>query len=370
MYPVTDRFLDAVTRSHTAVVVAQVHDRTLNQYVDLRVLDGSVTIDRTADVNRTVTLTLVDDSGSLTVDDADDLLAPFGNELLLYRGVRFGPDDEELVPLGVFRLTDWDAADGPDGMTMSVSASDRSLVVQRATWEDPYVVVAGLPVEQAITDLLVDRYPGVAINLPSMVGTSRRLVLDGTDGDPWNDARQIAQGAGWELKFDAGGTVVAVLPTTPSSTPAVTYVEDEQAVLLDLRRGVSTAANVHNGVIATAENTDLVVPLRSLAVDDDPTSRTYYYGLFGKVPRRWHNPLATTQGQLDAGAQTLLDGILGANEDVSWRSITNPALDDNDVVNISRSRAGLDAVPVVLDVVQIPLTADAAMSSSGRRRFL
>lgn len=370
MWPVSPAFLDAVTRSHEAVVTAEVHDVSTDTVVPLGVTDGSVVIDRTADVNRTCRLTLVDETGTLTVHDAEDLLAPFGNELRVSRGVRYLDGTTEEVPLGVFRITDWEASESADGLVVAVSGSDRSLVVQRAIWEDPYVIPSGVAVETALTDLLVDRFPAVSVNLPSMGAETRKVVLDGADGDPWRDARTIAQGAGWELKFDGSGTVVAVKPSTPESEPSVTYLEGEQGVLLDLRRGVSTAANVYNAVLATAENTGLTTPLRSLVIDDDPSSPTYYHGPFGKVPRRWFSPLATTQTQLDESARTLLDGILGANEDIDFRQIVNPALDDNDVVLMSRAPTGLEDVTVVLDVIEIPLTAAGAMRCSGRRRFL
>lgn len=370
MYPVSDAFLAATGSAYQAAVTVHVNDPVTGDTLPLEPITGTVTVDRTRDVRRTITTELTDPTGTLTPADATDLLSPFGNELHAFRGVEFLDGTTELVPLGVFRLDDFDVGDGPDGITISLQGSDRSVVVQRARWESTYVIPSGTATETAIETLLSDRYPDVITNLPTMGATTPRVVLDGTEGDPWRDAVNLARAAGWELFLDGGGTVVAATTSTPDGTPDVTYTEGDQAVLLDLSRKVSTAASVYNGVIATAENTELPAPLRAVAWDDDPGSPTYYLGKFGKVPRRWSTPLVTSQGQLDQAAQSMLDGLLGANEDVSFRQVVNPALDANDVVEVTRTRAGLDAVRVVLDVVTIPLSPQDAMSASGRRRFL
>lgn len=366
----SDTVAALVGDSHQSVTQVVVRDPETSDEVELEILDGRVTIDRTRDVRRTVVARLTDPTGDLTPASAEDLLSPFGNELHVHRGVRLLDGTDELVPLGVFRLTDFVVSDGPDGLTIDLVGSDRAVAVQRAIWEDTYVIAAGTATEDAIADLLSDRYPTVVTNLPTMGADTPRVVYDGSDGDPWRDAVALARAAGWELHFDGIGEVVATRPATPDNDPVVVYEDGEQAVLLDLQRKVSTASSVYNGVIATAESTDLTVPLRSVVWDEDSDSPTYYLGKFGKVPRRWSTPLARTQGQLDAAAQSMLDGILGANEDVSFQQIVNPALAANDVVEVTRSQAGLDAVRVVLDVVEVPLSPTGSMSASGRRRFL
>lgn len=371
MYPVSAAFLTAVSGSHTPTQSVEVVDPSTGDRLALQPRPGAaVTIDRTRDVRRTFSGQLVDPTGALTPADADDLLSPFGNELEVSRGVRFPDGTDETVPLGVFRLTEFTVEDTVDGVVIELTGLDRSVVVQRAHWESTYVVASGTAVEDAIEALLADRYPSVQVNLPTMGSTTPRVVLDGADGDPWRDAVDLARAAGWELFFDGSGQVSAARPATPDGTPVVTYADGAQAVLVQLSRGVSTASSVYNGVIATAEGTGIDAPLRSVVWDDDSGSPTYYLGKFGMVPRRWSTPLATTQAQLDEAAQSMLDGILGANEDVEFQQVVNPALDANDVVEITRTRAGLDAVRVVLDVVEIPLAAADPMSASGRRRFL
>lgn len=370
MHPVSDAFLTEVAGPHDIATHVYVTDPDTGDTLELEVTGGQVTADRTRDVRRTVTATLTDPTGELTPVQAEDMLAPFGNELHVERGVAFPDGTTERVPLGVFRLTKVSAVDSPTGLKITVAGSDRSLVVQRAQWETTYVIPSGTTTEDAITDLLTDRYPDVSVNLPSMGATTPKVVLDGTEHDPWRDAVNLAKAAGWELHFDGTGAVVASRPATPSDEPVIDYLEGEQAVLLDLSREVSTEASVYNGVIATAEHSELDEPMRSVAWDDDSGSPTYYLGKFGMVPRRWSTSLATTQGQLDQAAQSMLDGLLGANEDVNWTQIVNPAIDANDVIRITRERAGLAAVRVVLDVVEIPLTAATAMSAAGRRRFL
>jgi hypothetical protein len=371
MYPVSAAFLTAVRQAHTATTLVHVIDGATGNPTVVQPVDLEVTIDRTRDVRRTVSGTIADPTGDLTPADADALLAPFGNELRMWRGVMFPAGTEETVPLGVFRLTDFTVNDGAGGVTIDIEGADRALVVQRNRWVDPYVITSGTPVEDAVADLLADRYPDVQTNFPTTGQTTPKVVLDaGAESDPWRDARELFRAAGYELYFDADGIAVATAPPTLDTNPTITYADGADAVLLDLSRQVSTAASVYNGVVAAGEGTELETPVRAEAWDDDPTSPTYRYGPFGQVPLFYTSPLITTASQAQTAADSRLASILGASEQVEWGQIVNPALDAGDVLEITRASAGLDAVRIILDTVSIPLRAAEAMSGAGRRRFL
>lgn len=88
MYPITRRFAAALTQNHR--VVSRV-DVLNNGKVErtLDVTEGSVTVDGEADIRRRMSCTLVDPDGDLTPGEAEHLLAPYGNEVRIYRGIAF-----------------------------------------------------------------------------------------------------------------------------------------------------------------------------------------------------------------------------------------------------------------------------------------
>jgi hypothetical protein len=83
----TPEFAEAVQRSHTAVVLAEVIQNG-KVVATLDVTAGSVQADRTAAQLRTMEFEIVDRDGTLTPTGMSSLLAPFGTRIQLYRGVK------------------------------------------------------------------------------------------------------------------------------------------------------------------------------------------------------------------------------------------------------------------------------------------
>jgi len=81
-------FQDAVRRSHTAMCEMDVIGPNGQVIMTIPVHDGSVTADRTAGQMRRFTAMIADPDGTLTPATMADALAPFGNSVQLWRGVR------------------------------------------------------------------------------------------------------------------------------------------------------------------------------------------------------------------------------------------------------------------------------------------
>src|SRR5690349_16631455 len=142
MYSVSQGFKDALTRSHRVITKAEVL-RQGQAIQTLWINSGQVDIDATAAIRRKCKVTLADELGTLTPASAADLLTPFGNELKLYRGIRFADGSEEYVPQGVFGMTTVDIEDDGPGVVINVEGYDRSKKVQRARFTGPVVIAAG-----------------------------------------------------------------------------------------------------------------------------------------------------------------------------------------------------------------------------------
>lgn len=120
-------FAATIQNSHTAVVSAKVIQNG-SVVATLEAHAGSVTADRTAAQMRTLQFEIIDRDGTLAPTSMNSLLAPFGSQILLERGVRI--KNTEIISAM------WDAANPwtpqtPTGQMVSVKIdpSDGSLTL-------------------------------------------------------------------------------------------------------------------------------------------------------------------------------------------------------------------------------------------------
>lgn len=358
MYPVSADFIDAIDSGNQLAAVrvaAYLGDYKLG---DLDILGGSVAEDSRRDgALRSLSLNLSPD------DDAWGWLATYGAEIRVWRGLMLS-GVEELVPLGVY-IIDSDLEEADDG-TINVNGADRSQRISRARWTNPYVVAAGTDVGIAIGSILTDRWPDVTLGFGALgVSLSAQLVLqEGGESDPWKDARALAESAGYDLHFDGEGIAsVRRIPDPQTASPAIRYFDGEQSVVITetVRASFATA---YNGVIATGEGTDVAVPVRGEAWDEDEASPTYRYGPMGQVPMFYSSPLLTTQAQVDSAALTRLAKVRGRTESMGWTMLVNPAQETLDVIELVTTDGA--SRRFMLDQLTIPLSVSEPMSATAR----
>lgn len=451
MFPVSAAFRSAVRSSHRATLRVEVW-RSGVFLRNLEVLDGQVEVDarraqrRTCNVKVAATKPTVaytpvwNNYGSLkdgstysqlsasyanykaiqtivsyaetTVDDgliptnafAD--LAPFGNELRIWRGIEVSQpqyltyakikepvyatytalnaayaqngalkqptgyaDTVEEVPLGVFVLTEANIQEEQKGATMDLVGVDRSIRIQKAQWIDPFPIASGTNLATALQAVLSNRWADVEVNFSSTTQTVPQLTLGmqagGSGRDPWGDCQQLASSGGFDLYFDGSGVAVLKSTQDPSDATAVaSYVEDAEAMLLGAQRRISTD-QTFNGVVVTGEGTNVQPPVRSTLFDEDPASPTYRYGAFGDRPTFISSPLVTSAATAAVVAQAQLSKVKGAEENVDWSQICDPSLDVGDVIYVENTGTRLAKV-MVLDKLSIPLKAEDSMKATAR----
>lgn len=367
MWPVTEAFRAEVRRSHKSVIrvdLYQVGEKIATIYP----LDGSVSVDSRRTVRRTLSLNVVDEDGTLAPSQnaATGLLTPYGTELAVYRGVEYASGEQELIPVGVFVLTQVDVAEDEGGEKISLQASDRSVFISRNKFLDPYQISAGTALEDGLTALLRDRWVDIQTDFLSSGVTLPDVVIDAQGGsDPWASAVTIAEAFGLDLAFDPDGVArLRAIPDVLADDPVETYEDGSDAVLTSLTRSFDSSRSF-NAVVVTAQGTNVDVPIRAIAWDENPNSITYRYGTFGEVPFFYESSLITTADQASVTAQALLRKATGTAEAVSWGQIVNPAHDVLDVVRIKRQDKNLDLV-LLIDRLDIPLGPDGAMSAVAR----
>lgn len=375
MFPVSERFLDALQDSHDVttrveVLVGGLLAEVFDAESDSGVLGGSVTVDMRAQVRRRLTMSIADADYSLVPRRIGSLLAP-PNEIRVSQGIRFGPGDEELVPLGVFGISKPTVDESDGGLAISLDGYDRSRRVSRAKWEVPWVITRGTNVATAIARILADRVPTLPPLNAALTAATTPLIVFGDDGggDPWKDAATLASDNGLELLIDPVGIPVLRPAPDPSRAQAVArYAEGADASLLASAAREFDDEPGTNGVIVVGEGSEIAEPFRVIIWDDDPTSPTYYLGPWGKVPEYLVSELILTVEQALISGRALLRSRLGTVETVRFSSVGNPAHDGGDVVDLYRPRLHLDA-RYLIEQLTIPL-GPGTMEASCRPRVV
>ena len=363
MRTVSAAFQTAIIASHRLATSATILDTAGNETI-VGIIDGTVTLDQTAAVRGRCDITVVDDGTlGLVPDSPASLLAPYGNEIRLERGIQYPDGTTELVSLGVFGIQDSEVTDNGGSLQIRVSALDRAQRLIDAKFEEPYNIAAGTNFATAILTALQAVWPDVPHDLTATALTTPAVIAQEGD-DRWQFAQDMATAISMNLYFDGDGTL-RLVPNVLGA-PVAALTEGEGGVLLEASRRW-TRENTFNRVIATGENTGEGAPVRGVATDDNPLSPTYYFGPFGKAPRFYNSSLITTNDQAAAAALGLLISELGTTEQVDFGSLVLPHLEPGDTVRITRERSGIDE-DHVLDSLTIPMGAEGSMSGQTRAR--
>jgi hypothetical protein len=366
MYPASAAYKAAIRTDHKIVSKAEIWSGA-NYLATLQIDTGKVSVSVSSAVRRTCSVHLSSSVGTtnLVPDNGFDLLAPFGNELRLYRGIEFTNGTIEYIPLGVFVMTDVKIQDDIDGVSISITGEDRSIFVSRNKWTQPYQMVSGT-LESSLTTLLQNRWIDVVTDFPT-TNVSINQVIFGADNsaDPWKDCVNLCALVGYDLYFDVNGVaVLKQFPSLDASVVVATYKEGENTIITSLDRSISTK-ETYNGVIYTVEGSQVTTPIRVEVWDEDTTSPTYRYGVFGQAPTFVTSNLVASTSEAIKAATLLLNTYIGAQEEISWNAIVDPSLDVNDVVYIKSTGSKVDRL-VIIDSLDVPLMPEDSLNAKAR----
>lgn len=366
MRPVSQAFLTTLRGSHTAAARARIcttyQTGTDPTGTDINITAGSVRLDGTADIRGVADITV--DGDGLWPDRADDLLAPYGNEIFIERGVALGGGTTEWCSLGFFRIQA-PAQDRPEHGPIRVEARDRMaglidgrlLAPAQYTATDTY----GDVVEQLVTEV----YPSATIEWDDTTDTDtlgRALIAE---EDRHGFLNNLVTGLGKIWYWDHRGILVITDPPDPTA-PVFDVNAGAGGVLISASRQL-TRERVYNAVVALGEALDGTPPARGVAVDNNPDSPTWFYGRFGPVPRFYASPFLTTDAQAQSAATSLLRQQLGLPYNADLTAVPNPALEPWDPIRVRYSTSGADETHI-LETLTIPLTVEAPMTATTREQ--
>ncbi|MEV5319160.1 DUF5047 domain-containing protein [Streptomyces sp. NPDC052687] len=358
MYPISWTFRQTLTTSHT--MVARVDAYYGGQLVMSGVpfSDGSVTVDRGSKTRRSISLTIPDPKHIPWSESA--LLAPYGQQLVAQRGIRYSNGTEEWVPLGTFRIdqTNGDVHLGPvtvTGTTMESAIIDDKFQVPTSTRGYGGCVDA---IELLIRQTLPN---AVIVNLTANSRNPACAVATWDAGaDRWDAVVQIARAMNADIYVDAQNRfVITDLPDLVNGAVAWEVSDGEGGTLVSSSRSLPRTG-VYNAVVASGENTSSgAAPVSAVARDENPSSPTRWGGPFGKVTKFISSALWATVGACQSAADYALFDATAPSVQVAIDTLPNPALEGNDIIRLTHP--GRKERHIVQSL-SIPLTADGDFS--------
>lgn len=348
MWPVSSRFLTAITQSHHVTSRVELWYGATKLDADLTVVSGSVSGQR-SQVRRTMSLTVTAETAKLRRTLWEQVALP-GVEVRAFRGIQFLDGSQTEIPLGVF-VTQTPKIDEATGAIVFGACNDRMQRVIDYTFEAPRTASAGFTYAQQIQQLLGEAVAGLAYVDDS--GNGDAVPASIWETDRAGAVTQLATAIGCEVAFDAQGSAVLRHVKTLSDPADWTIAPTRNMVSAAAQIDWTGAANV---VVARGDQTDGTPPVFGIARDTNPASPTYWRGPMGPKTRQYASPLLTSNTMAGKAAATILAKSTGAQKQIDLTSIANPALDVGDRVDVTVLSAGWSERHVV-DSFQISLTS-------------
>lgn len=375
MRTVSERWADAIGSSHQMLVEVSVDGEALP------LTAGSVTLDNTSPTRGRADLSFADPN--LIPEHSTDTLAPYDNEFTIKRGLAYSEDDSELVQLGLLRVEETVIEADGSGTDISVSLLDRAQKVSDAKFESATTVSAGSDYLTVIQNVIAEVIPNLQTNFISRTLSTPEVPAE-EGGDRWDFVQNMAAAIGCELFFDNDGVLVLRLIPTISGEPVAHLVEGSEGVevkptLLSASKRWSRTDTYNRWTVAGDNPNESGAPPHAVALDDDPTSPTYYYGSFGRKPKDIYSSgwIIDDAQALDA-ANGMKAKERGTAQVVEFGALVNPALEPGDVVQVTRTRINpedpdnpearivIADEKHIIDQLTIPLTAGESMSGITR----
>jgi len=366
MRPVSDAFLRSVVGSHSVAIRATVcstfQTGTTPSGTRIAVAGGDVRLDGTAQIRGTLDMTV--DGTGMWPRRATDLLAPYGNELYIERGIKYNDSLVEYVGLGYYRIDSPEQAAPPSG-PIRITGSDRMAGIIDAKLLAPLQFLSGSALGDIVEQLVTDVYPDAVIVWDDATDTAvlTRAVI--STEDRYAFLADLVASRGKIMWWNHRGEL-AIASVPDPAAPVFDVVAGPGGVLLGGGRAL-TRAGVINAVVATGQAADTGDGGRGVAVDNDANSPTRYGGPFGKVPAFYSSAMIASDGQALAAANAQLRQHLGLPYSVDLSMTPNPALEPYDAVSV-RIAATEGRETHVLETITVPLDPAAAMTATTRQQ--
>ncbi len=288
-----------------------------------------------------------------------DLLAPFGNEIRAFRGVRLG-DGSDVYTWPVFRGRIRQAHQYSTGNVV-ITCTDRAADVVDHAFVTPQNSQPLHTVFEEFQRLVIDAVPDASFGASDTFLTPVQPLSWELDRGAALDEMARSVAAVWYTLSD-GDFVMRRYPWTVQSVPVLTLT-DAPGGTVNYWEAMRDRNSIYNVVTVTGERLTGQAPVYATAADVDVTSPTYINGGFGvrSLLDRLQTP--STQGAAAQAAQDRLSVSIAPIEAFQMRCVPDASLELGDVVLLE-----LDMRPVVqvVSALSMPLGVDGDMFVSTR----
>lgn len=352
MRAVSDQFLQALQVPHKLRSVFT-YTPPGGSATTLQVQTGSVTVDSSQRTRRTASLTVFGLQA-----DYDAMTTP-GTVFHIDHGLDYGAGQTELVPVFHGELTGAEQRVG-DG-TISLTLADHMNWVARCRLLSVYTPVASTTRVQAITSLVQTAKPGTTVVVTATdngtVGTQNVWTNSAVDA-----ITSLCKDGAMDAYFQPDGSfIICDLPN--AATPAVWTAS---GILKSVSRQ-RPFDRLYNTVVVQPSATDgsQAWPQQTAQITD-PTDKRHPSKI-GVVPYFWPSPTASSAAAALFAAQSILFRVRGTTETLSLGTISNPALEGNDLVRVvipAVNNEPADIVQHFIDGFTLDLTSGAMTAAT------
>lgn len=324
--------------------------------VEIPVVGGDVTLDASAEVRASAVVETpgVDENTGLSTFPRRlvDQLAPFsGLEVFIRYGVDLGGAGTIWTPLGYFRLDRADQRDAPYG-PVALRGRDRTAALIRATLLRRRHFGKSRTLGYVAQQLIREIHPEAVIAWDDDAYTDELGRTLAVEESRYEALRDLATSRGKIFYVDDIG--IYRFEAAPDETVPLWDIRAGRDGTLAAASRTVSAEQVFNAVIATGQSADDQLPVRAVAIDNNPASPTFFFGDFGQAPTRYESPLIRNQDQGNAAALARLRRSLRAPYEVMVTAACNPTLRPYHPVRITHDDGNREIH--VMQQVRIPLS--------------
>ena len=253
-----------------------------------------------------------------------------------------GPASGPEVPLATLVLGDPQVRDREGAWEMTLTGRDVLSLPKRGGYRGLILDLGGLTVTAALKLLFAQLAPTVPVRVADTTLTLPTGYQVGlSDRTPAQDWTDLADVAGWVVRSDRDGVIVAG-PRVDRTTPRADWSEGDDATVIELDRDVSTSDTV-NRVIVRSTST---AGVWAVVEDDDPGSATWV-GRHGPFERLIESDAVSTPAGALSMARMQYGRLRLPTETVQVRVPVRPDLDYRDPVILRRDRSGVGGTYLV-----------------------
>lgn len=367
-------YLAVYRRPHRPIFRVEVWNRTEQIGEVTELLGGNVDCTLTSQVTRRGSITV---PAALMPSSPADMLAPFGNQLRIFRGIDY-QGAELMFPVFTGLIM---KAERKPRQPCTITFADRATEVDENDFETPTEARQNQSVVTELVRLIREGVPDAVFGTHDPINAIAAAQV-------WDDSRsqacdQLADagGAFWYCLPD-GRFVIRRVPWSyhpdgKAAEPVVEYDEKPDDTDVAFTYGAPghklgtitdygtamSRENVYNSVVGVADQPDGAEPRRAVVRDTALNSPTAIGSKFGRRVLRVELPSAADPAAVFHGARSVLARSRASAESTPWDMIPDASLELGDFVQLNIG--GRRLLRVVAEI-KMPLTEGGVMSCTGR----